>query len=521
MMSNRQNDALFQLIKSLEKAEKRHFKLYLKRSSGKEELKIVRLFDTLDRIPDYDEKQLLKKLPDVSKKQLGNLKSHLYKQLMASQRDLKSKDSIELQLNEMLDNGRILYNKGLFAQSLRFLEKAKEMGFQYGKYNFLSQVISLEKKIEGLHITRSTRNRAEKLAEEALVVSGHIYRVFRLSNLAVRLYSYYIEKGHALDEKQEVHIDKFFSENLPPDANELNGFYEQLYLYQSYCWYTFIKQDFLNYYRYAQKWVDLFQEEPMRIGVETGHYIKGVHHLLNAHFILRNYARFEEEISAFESFYKSPVCQQHDNFRIHAFIYLTQARLNWYLMTGRFKEGLMQVPIMQENLKKNDLYIDQHRLMVMDYKFASLHFGYGDYKGALDFLNRIINDTRGNLRYDLQCYARLMHLMCHYQLGNDMLIESLTKSVYRFFSKLHNLSNVEKAIFAFLRKSMKLNPREISVEMEKLLENIRQYEKDPRETRAFAHLDFISFLEARTRRTTMGSILQDKYSKSKHRVLKG
>ena len=27
---------------------------------------------------------------------------------------------------------------------------------------------------------------------------------------------------------------------------------------QSYCWYAFIRQDFLMYYRYTQKWVDLF-----------------------------------------------------------------------------------------------------------------------------------------------------------------------------------------------------------------------------------------------------------------------
>ena len=48
--------------KSLEKAEKRHFKLYIKRSSGKEDLKIVHLFDALDKLKDYDEKALLKKL---------------------------------------------------------------------------------------------------------------------------------------------------------------------------------------------------------------------------------------------------------------------------------------------------------------------------------------------------------------------------------------------------------------------------------------------------------------------------
>ena len=66
-MPNRSTDILFQLIKSLEKAEKRHFKLYIKRSSGKEDLKIVRLFDALDKLKDYDEKSLLKKLAGVTK----------------------------------------------------------------------------------------------------------------------------------------------------------------------------------------------------------------------------------------------------------------------------------------------------------------------------------------------------------------------------------------------------------------------------------------------------------------------
>jgi len=96
-MANRFSDTLFQLIHSLEKAEKRHFKLYIKRSSTKEDLKIVQLFDALDKLNDYDEKALLKKLPGIEKPQLSNLKTHLYKQILASLRLLKSADSIDLQ----------------------------------------------------------------------------------------------------------------------------------------------------------------------------------------------------------------------------------------------------------------------------------------------------------------------------------------------------------------------------------------------------------------------------------------
>src|SRR6476660_6281744 len=126
-MPNRFTDTLFQLIHSLEKSEKRHFKLYIKRSSAKEDLKIVQLFDAVDRLQDYDEKTLLKKLPGTEKRQLYNLKTHLYKEILASLRLLKSAESIDLQLNEQFDYAHILYKKGLFLQSLRLLDKAKEI----------------------------------------------------------------------------------------------------------------------------------------------------------------------------------------------------------------------------------------------------------------------------------------------------------------------------------------------------------------------------------------------------------
>ena len=82
----------------------------------------------------------------------------------------------------------------------------------------------------------------------------------------------------------------------------INFFYEYLYLYQSYCWYAFIRQDFLQYYRYSQKWVNLFKASPHMIAIETGHYIKGMHSLLNAHFDLRNYKAFDETLREFEAF---------------------------------------------------------------------------------------------------------------------------------------------------------------------------------------------------------------------------
>jgi len=517
MMPNRFTDALFQLICSLEKSEKRHFKLYIKRSSAKEDLRIVLLFDALCKLPEYDERVLLKKLHPVTKSQLANLKTHLYKQLLASLRLLKSTENIDLQLSEHLDHARLLYNKGLKLQSLKILEKAKEMAKENQKFNFLAQVISLEKKIETLHITRSSLEKTAVLTEEALEISGHIDRVTRLSNLALLLYRWYVKNGHARNEQDEIGIKDFFKKNLPPDQNEITGFYEKLYLYQCYCWYAFIRQDFLMYYRYSQKWIDLFDAEPAMIAVEMGHCVKGMHNLLNAHFDLRNFQKFVITLKQFENFAQTPLANEHDNFRIHTFIYIYSAKINQHLMLGTFKEGLSLVLHIEEKLKEYALYVDTHRIVVFNYKIATLYFGNENYATSIDYLQKIINGN-ADLRIDLQCYARLLHLMAHYELGNYSIIESLIKSVYRFMAKMKNLTVVEEEMFLFLRKAFDVSPRELKPELEKFLHKIKHLEKNRFETRPFVYLDIISWVESKVYQKPVSSIIQEKYKKSRKRI---
>ena len=518
-MSNRFSDSLFQLVQSLEKSEKRNFKLYIKRSSGNEDLKIIELFDALDKLKEYDEATLLKKLPSIKKPQLSNIKVHLYKQLLASLRLLKSAESIDLQLNEQFDYAHILYKKGLFSQSLKILDKAKETAKANQKFNFLTLVIALEKRIETLHITRSMQSRAEQLSIEAMEVSGRIDMVAKLSNLALQLYSWFIKNGHARNEKDETGVKQFLQHNLPAGAFEQTGFYERLYLFQSYSWYAFIRQDFLMYYRYAQKWVDLFDEQPLMKRVETGHYIKGLHTLLNAHFDLRNYQKFEIALKQFETFAETDRVKQHDNFRIQAFIYITSAKINQHSMLGTFKQGLLLVPQIEEKLKQYDLFIDNHRIMVLNYKIASLYFGSGDYATCIDYLQRIINEQVG-MRDDLQSYSRLLHLMAHFEMGNFELMEYLTKSVYRFMAKKENLTVLEEEMFKFLRTSFHLSRHKLKPELENFLQKIKKFEKTRYETRAFAYLDIISWVESKVYEKPMSAIIGEKYLNSHKRIYK-
>jgi hypothetical protein len=186
-------------------------------------------------------------------------------------------------------------------------------------------------------------------------------------------------------------------------------------------------------------------------------------------------------------------------------------------MLGTFKEGLALVPQIEDKLQEYALFIDRHRVLVLNYKIANLYFGSGDYSTCIDYLQKIIND-RVDLRYDLQCYVRLVHLLAHYELGNYELLESLTKSVYRFFAKKETLTVVEEEIFKFLRNTFSMSRYRMRDEFAKFLDKIRQFEKDRFETRAFAYLDIISWVEGKVYNKPMSQIIAEKSARGRKRV---
>lgn len=513
-MPNRSTDALFQLIQSLERSEKRNFKIYMTRNSASGDLKVVQLFDALDKMKQYDEEQMLVRNPAIEKKQLSNLKAHLYREILNSLRFLNQEENIDLQLHEQLDFARLLYNKGLYHQSLRILDRIKEMAKNNHQSTYLQQVLFLEKKIESLHITRSMQDRAEKLSAESDEAICRLTTIGTLSNLSLQLYSWYIRNGHARNEKDMAEVDAFLNNAVIAKTKECKGFYERLYLYQCYCWHAFITQNLLLYYRYCQKWVDLFDAEPKMIDIETAQYIKGLHNLASAHFDLRNYQKFNETIQQFEQFMATPSVQHNRNNLIQTFVYLNIARLNKHFLEGSFTKGLELVPELEEKLQEYELYLDRHRVLVFYYKIASLYFGSGDFDKSIDYLNKIIN-LKVDLRTDLQCYARLLHLIAHYELGNFDLLEYLVKSVYRFMYKMQNLSTVEEEIFAFLRKSFRLTPRQLKPQFETLLATLKPLEKNSMESRAFMYLDIISWLESKINNVPVQTVIRQKYMEAK------
>lgn len=508
-MTNAHKDALFVLVKALTKSEKRQFKLYVGRLGVNNDAKFLALFNLLDKMRKYSEPQILES-GIVKKAQLSNLKAHLYKQILVSLRLNPGNQNIRVQIREQLDFATILYQKGLYKQSLKILDKAKHMAIDHEEKNVAYEIVELEKIIETQFITRSIPDRANELSVQAKDLSAANAITSKLSNLSLELYGMMLKVGYVRNDEDLNNVRDYFEYHLPDYNIEALGFREKLWLYKANLWYSFLTQDFLSTYKYATKWVDLFYDRKEMIGLNPVFFLKGNHYLLESLFFVKYSSQFRETLEKLERHVENADFPKNDNIASLAFLYINSNRLNLHFLEGTFEKGLYLVQIVEYGIKKHKDRIDEHHIMLLYYKVACLYFGNGDNKNCIEYLKRIITNKNLKMREDLMCFARVLSLVAHYELGLDYKLEVQLKSTYKFLLKMNDLHSVQKEMIKFLRRLGDIYPNELRKEFQKLHAELKKYENHPYEKRAFLYLDIISWLESHLENRPVGAIIRDK-----------
>ena len=507
-MPKKSTDHLVQLILRLTKGEKRFFKLYVNRLHDNEDALFLQLFEFIDKYKLYDEARILKKYPRIKRTQLSNLKAHLYKKVLGSLRQQHRHQNLDMELRESLDHAKMLYAKGLYKASLNILDKAKKLALSNDLYTDALTIIDFEKHIESQHITGSMYPKAEQITKETKSILRRINLRTQLSDLSLSLYGLYLQFGHVKDVKDHQFINQYFTDNLPKhEIGELD-FYEKLYLFQSYVWLHYMSQDFVSFYKYAQRWVDLFEEFPEMIKKERPLYLKGMHNVLTAYFMSQRLDKFE------------PVYHKLINFGLKSQKHFTKNEeslmslfkhihgINLIFLNADYEKGAQDIEELSNDLNTNKYDWDLNRIMNFNYKIGCVYFGANDLDNAILYLNKITNNVFPNFREDIQCYARILNLIAHFDLGNDLLVSYQIKSTYRFLLKANQDSKVLDEIFTFLRKIPRMLESEVKKEFIILKEKLENIEVDENERRPFLYLDIISWLDSKIHGRTMAESIR-------------
>ena len=502
-------DNLFVLLKSLTKSEKRQFKLYVGRMDSNEDSKFLNLFNLLDKMKKYDEKKIIES-NIVTKQQLSNLKAHLYKQILISLRLNPQHKNVKLHIRSQIDFATILYQKGLYKQSLKILDKAKSYALKYDENTSAYEIVEFEKLIESLYVTRSLTNRTNELVTQ----TNHLKQIndvsSSLSNISLQLYEKLIKAGYAKSDSESKEIKSIFDEKIKYYIPENLGFREKLIYYQSWVWYSLLAQDFLSSYKYASKWIDTFNNKPEMIKIHPVYYLKGYNFLLEALSLIKYPSKFKNRLDDMIEVVEDESFPVNQNLNALIFLYKYNNLFNLHVLEGTFKESINIIPEVLDGIEKNKNFIDHHHIMLLYYKIACMYFTVDEFDKCIKYTSLIMRNKNIKMREDLQCFTRILNLIAHWEAGLDFNLDKIIKETYNYLDKLNDLHEVQKTILKYLNGLENIYPGEIKGFLRNLYNELKKYEDDPYEKRAFLYLDIISWLESKIDRKPLQNIIKEK-----------
>ncbi|MFZ5554819.1 MAG: hypothetical protein ACOZCO_17045 [Bacteroidota bacterium] len=504
-MSKVKSDQLFRLIHSLSKSEKRQFKLFASRQDTGEK-KFLLLFDEMAAQEVYDEHKLLKKHKALLPHQMPNMKAHLYRQILKCLQLANVSKLPEMQISELIDYSRILYSKCLYKECLQMIEKAKRLAVEYDSRVFLLELLDLEKMAIRQQQGLGDTGRTEKIVSETNVTSQSVQNINSFSNLSLRLNSFYQNIGFIRNREDHEKVKSFFQSGLPEYNESRLTFQEKLYLYSSFTGYYFFIRDTREGYRYARKWMQLFEDHPEMICLKTEMYIKALNSLLVAQNKLYLYNEFMQTHHKLVSLKRDKNIIHTENINLHLFRTIYIHEINRHFMLGEFKSGTRIVSRLQNELNNFIPKLDKHTVLVLYYKIACLYFGSSNFKESIKWLNYIINEKETETREDLHSFSRILRLICYFELEDDDRVENNIRSTYRFLLQKKSFVKYQQLIMQFLKGLRKdYSKKEITARFVKLKKQMENLEKDKYERRAFLYFDIISWLESRIE----GRVIQD------------
>ena len=508
-MSKTPNEQLlFELVHSLTKSEKRSFKLFAKRSGATSDAKFIRLFDAMERLDTYDEPAIRKRLSGVSNTQFANLKSHLYRQILASLRLSNLKYDIDIELREQLDYIRVLYKKGLYYQSLRLLNRAKNTTGDYRKDLFQLALLDYEKQIQSQQVFELEEAYADELdlqTEQSLKRFSNVQKFF---TLAIKMKARFIEKGMVKNEREMNNLKALFYTNLPDYEEEQLAFNEKFYLYRAFYWFSYLTYDFTSCVKYVEKWIDIFRETGLDKKRRAG-FLKGLNRLLQSAFRINDNRKFETYFKVFLEFESVEGPTLASNTTALLIKYKALQTFNRVFLNCEFEREKAHIQSVLKLVKDNEAYIDKHNLMVIQYKAGVYYFALGDYRESRYYLNRLIHDNE-HLRSDLKGFARIISILIDYDTGEEEQIENKVKSALNFIEQEENLGDFQRSFLNFLAKLGNVYPQELKKAFAQLKEYLEKLQKDPFAAKPLLYFDLISWLEAKIEGKPFAEVVRSK-----------
>ena len=467
---------LHRIIKSLSKAEKRHFKMCVN-SVHKNENNYTILFDAIDAQEEYNENKLLRKLKKHPfSKQISRTKYLLYEQILKVLRQLYSTRSEHTKLEAMLNSVEVLFYKTFYHQAFEVLKRAKKIAVANKLYGLQQEIMEREKLLLPYLENHKTikpaisefLNSYEQIAQ--LVKTENEYKVLHTK---ARLYYDTLLNFHETSQVEAV-FGKVMQHRLMAEKSNATTFLSQVLFYEIHFLNANARSNFAQANYFGDEMFFLWETKPAMKNVfrnafirqlrdytfckiSSDHTQKNIPQLLNEWKSIKSLSKEEEGVFALE---------------IDMIHFLLQ-------LVNKSYSGIEAIcHLIKEHHLPSLKKLPSHQKIAVFYHIAVYHFMKKDYAKVIRYINQIEGIAGGKLRPHVLKYVKLMELIVRYELDDDEIDDKDILRITRHLKLLGKLGRIEEMLLSSIKKLINLptlnEPPMILKKLSELLETDKE-----------------------------------------------
>lgn len=492
------SDSLFQLIKSLSGQEKRYFKIFASRHTIGEKNNYLKLFDAIDKQEEYDEEAIrlfFKK--DKFIRQLFVVKSYLYEMILKSQDAYYAGSSIQIQLRHLVHYIEILYNKALYDQCLRMIEKAEKLAVKHEIFLTQLEIINWKLKVRGTTLFQKTLDEDLSLfQQERKTITQKISNYHQYQFLNTKLFSKAVKKGWFPRSPEEIiqEYEPIISDSVFESPEKAISLQAKILFHNTISAYYHLKGDHKKSYFHSKEAEKIFLENTLLIENNQEDYLSCLSNLIFTSMFLGNYEESFRHINVLKKLTPPSKALQA---KIIISAYLPE--LISYNINGYVDAGLKLIPEIENKLRSFQNILPRRDVLYIQYNFSCLYFKANEFKKSAQWVFQILNESETGFLPDLHAKTKILNLMIQTEMNNTDLLPYIIRSTYRFLLKQQRLYGFEKLIIGFIRRLPDVSANELKYQYGKLKSDLEELGKNPYEKKAMEHLGFSQWVEKKVK----------------------
>lgn len=435
--------ALHQLIHSLSKVEKRHFKRFAARHSNNSQSNYLLLFEAVAKMPSYDEAAL--RLAFEGSPMLNNfsvVKNYLHQMLLRCLRLIHKRTSVDMELRESLDHIELLHQRGLRVQAADLLRTALRKARKYEALPYLAELLRWKRRLTNVHAGKQMVTELNALEVEEIETLANLKRDAQLRSLRAQFQAIFSRQVDIRKPEIKERLDQLLGQTVLEEGPEELSFQSAVTWYFVQAYALRLQNQYEAYIDMLHALLETWEATPWQQERQAGLYLNALASYLDACLTHGSYNRFKEkwpQISQFKT--KDPATLAR------AYYLGTHLEINHAFLTGELDSVLSHTGEIVKGLESNLKYLSKSIELSFLYNLAVLHFAAEDYSGSMVFLNRILNQGAVDVRQDIQEAARVLELITQYSKGNLVLMDSLLRALRRRH-RLHPSAHVFERLVA-------------------------------------------------------------------------